>query len=292
MIDLRQTKEYAQYMQKLRWEVEEYQITDLPPRAGLATSNKCRIFIKKVPFLGKIIKIQRPQFISKEIVGKIINLHKPTVIYVEPSLLPKSPQLADFSPCRSCFLPPKTIHIDLKKSEKELLSLMKPKTRYNIKLAQKKGVEVEKSIDINAFANLWKSAARKRGMWLGQDKEIKTIWDAFGNKAHLLLAKTDNKILGGVLIVPSPDTAYYMYAGSHDEGKKLFAPTLLAWEAIKLAKKEGLEVFDFEGIFDERYPQTNKWKGFTKFKEGFGGEIITYPKTLVKYSNLLVKLFV
>ncbi|KKR10390.1 MAG: Methicillin resistance protein [Microgenomates group bacterium GW2011_GWA2_39_19] len=280
MIDLRQTKEYANYMEKIGWQVEKIQNPNV----------KIQIFIRKIPLLGKVVKIQRPQFISKETIDEILISQKPIALYVEPPLLPLFSPLSQFSHSSSCFLPPKTIHIDLKKTEKELLAGMKIKTRYNIKIAKKRGVVVIKSMDIDKFCNLWKSAARKRGMWLPLGKEITSLFESFGLNAHILLAYHDDQPLGGILLICTKDICYYMYACSTPEGKKLFAPTLLAWEAIKLAKKKGCKIFDFEGVYDERYSQTKSWKGFTKFKEGFGGEIATYPETLVKYSNPIVKL--
>jgi len=60
----------------------------------------------------------------------------------------------------------------------------------------------------------------------------------------------------------------------------LFAPTLLVWEALKLAKNRGAKQFDFVGVWDERIPNKfHEWKGFTKFKEGFGGAAQYYPLT-------------
>jgi lipid II:glycine glycyltransferase (peptidoglycan interpeptide bridge formation enzyme) len=81
-----------------------------------------------------------------------------------------------------------------------------------------------------------------------------------------------------------------MYACSTKQANKLSAPSLLVWEGVKLAKKKGCKVFDFEGIYDERYKATKSWKGFTRFKMGFGGKVITYPPTLVKYYNPIAKL--
>jgi lipid II:glycine glycyltransferase (peptidoglycan interpeptide bridge formation enzyme) len=57
----------------------------------------------------------------------------------------------------------------------------------------------------------------------------------------------------------------------------------LVWEALKLAKKRGCRIFDFEGIYDERFPKAAaSWKGFTKFKEGFGGEKIVYLENFTR----------
>src|SRR3989344_333146 len=276
MVDLRQTKEYANYMQKIGWQVEQV--------------SNFQIFVKKIPLLGKVIKIQRAENITKENIDKLLSSQKPTVLYFEPPLSPQFPQFTQFTLSRSCFLPPKTIHIDLQKSTEQLSKEFKPKTRYNIGLAQRRGLTVIESADINTFCCLWKSAARNRGMWLPLGKEIKSIFESFGKNARILFAYNNDILLGGVLLILTKDAGYYMYACSTHEGKKLFAPTLLAWEAIQLAKKEECNVFDFEGIYDERYPQTKSWKGFTKFKEGFGGEIIIYPPTLMKNYNFLSKI--
>lgn len=273
MIDLRQTPQYAHYMETLGWQV--------------ISTNGGFLYLRKIPLLGWVGKLQRPQKLPTLKQIKSLSL---SVLYMEPtnhsSLITNHLQRA-----KSTFLPPKTIHIDLVKSEKELLSLCKPKTRYNIRLATRRGVVVKNSTEIVKFANLWQYSAAKRGMWLPQKREIKALWDSFGDKAHLLLAyDNEEKPIAGVLLVESPDIMYYMYAGSTKEGKKLFAPTLLAWEAIKLAKKRKKKFFDFEGIYDERYPSTKTWRGFTKFKEGFGGKVVEYPPTLVHYSNPLLRL--
>jgi lipid II:glycine glycyltransferase (peptidoglycan interpeptide bridge formation enzyme) len=64
--------------------------------------------------------------------------------------------------------------------------------------------------------------------------------------------------------------AFYWHNGSLDIGKKLFAPTLCIWEAILECKRRRLKVFDFEGLYDERFPNKNtSWKGFSRFKLGF-----------------------
>jgi lipid II:glycine glycyltransferase (peptidoglycan interpeptide bridge formation enzyme) len=63
----------------------------------------------------------------------------------------------------------------------------------------------------------------------------------------------------------------------------MFAPTLLTWEAIKLAKKLNCARFDFEGITDERWPLTRKWAGFTRFKKSFGGQAVTYPGNFIRW---------
>lgn len=91
----------------------------------------------------------------------------------------------------------------------------------------------------------------------------------------------DQRPIAGILLLFYDQIAYYWFASSLPLGKKLFAPTLLVWEALKLSKKRGCQVFDFEGIYDERFPKaSSSWRGFTKFKEGFGGKKIVYIENL------------
>ena len=190
------------------------------------------------------------------------------------------------------------------------------KTRYNIKSGKRLKVKVhsvsgngKSSKDIETFASFWQECALKqRGMFLGQKKEIIELYKAFGGKAHLILASTPfhlggvrsatsevsiktprmvelknkHNLLSGILMIQTKDIAYYMYAASSDKGKKLFAPTICVWESIKLAKKLGCKIYDFEGIYDERFP-LKSWKGFTRFKKSFGGKEISYPGAFVKY---------
>ena len=117
------------------------------------------------------------------------------------------------------------------------------------------------------------------------------MWKLFSPKhAAILLAYTDHSsfnihhstfnVVGGILLIFWQKIAYYWVAGATKKGKKQFAPTLLVWEALKIAKKRGCTSFDFVGVYDERLPAYSRdWKGFTKFKEGFGGREVWYPIT-------------
>lgn len=287
MTDLRQTPLYAKYMQSLGWSV---QVTPLH-KSVTSKGNGNYFYLKRIPLLGNVAKLQRPDGkINLNEIKHLIDKYRISAFYIEPSApIGKESAKAGFKNAKSSFLPAKTIHIDLTQPERQLLKEMKPKTRYNIRLSQRKGVVVKESDDVNAFINLWKSSARSR-LALPQSKEISALWNAFGKNAHLFLAYHNSQLLSGLLIACSPDTGFYMYAASNKDGKKFFAPTLLAWESIKLAKKNRCKTFDFEGIYDSRYSSTKSWRGFTKFKEGFGGKIVEFPKTLVYHNNPFLKL--
>ena len=130
------------------------------------------------------------------------------------------------------------------------------------------------------------------GKILKVDKQFKALWQAFWpKKTALLLAYPSPGVPGatfsallpfaGLLLLFHDQIAYYYQAASIKLGKKLAASSLLVWEALRLSKKKGCKTFDFEGIFDPRFPQKS-WLGFTKFKKGFGGREIVYPPSLTK----------
>jgi lipid II:glycine glycyltransferase (peptidoglycan interpeptide bridge formation enzyme) len=274
MNDLRQTPQYAEYIKLLGWNVEKVEGS--------------YVFIRKIPILGSVVKLQRPEQLSKRTIIRIDKIGKKARAFqvsIEPSkeddclLLTNSGYKLSKSPS----LCSKTVQIDLRKSEKVLLSEMHHKTRYNIKKAKSKKIKLRVSNDIDKFADFWqKCAFNQRGMFLSMKNEIKLINASFGNNAHVLTVTESKSILAAILLILTKNAAYYMYAASTKEGKRMYAPTLVAWESIKLAKKVGRKMYDFEGIFDTRFPLPN-WKGFSRFKKSFGGNEIEYPGNFVKY---------
>jgi len=258
-------------MKSIGWEVE---------RLG---SNY--FFVKKFPLIGSIAKIQRPNY---PVTGKHINTlrkrYRTKIFYAEPRVGQDENFLnLGFKSCGQPFLPSKTIQIDLSKTEDKLLSGMHHKTRYNIKIAQKKGINVLESEDVETYADFWQAQARKRKSFMPERKFITSIYSTFGSDAKILTVSHQGELVSGILLLNTSDTSYYMYAASNHLGRRLHAPTLLVWEAIKLGKKMGLETLDFEGVYDERFPLPN-WRGFSKFKSSFGGRVVEYPAPSKKFA--------
>lgn len=262
----------------------------------------CQIFIKQFPFgLGSVIKVLRPSLpIPFEKIDKIAKKHRAWFVKLEPGqpfnhLAMKQLNHHGFYPSSWPLSPSKTIRIDLKKSEKKLWADLKKETRNIIRRAIKKGVAVNQSKEVEYFCDLWVKSMRRRGNLLAASKEIKKIWRAFGKNSHLLLAHKSadrDQPLAGALIITYGKAASYIFAASTGQGNKFGAPSLIVWEAIRMAKKLGCEIFDLEGIYDSRYQRATKsWKGFTMFKKGFGGEEIAYIGSFVKCYNPFLKAF-
>ena len=175
--------------------------------------------------------------------------------------------------------PADTLLLDLNKTEDELLAEMHQKTRYNIRLAKKKGVKIEKIEDkakaINIFSKLIKETSVRDKFTPHSDNYYQKILKALDKNVCLWVAKYEDKILVANIIVNFGDTVIYLHGASSNEHRNLMAPHLLQWEQIKWAKENGFQIYDFWGI-SETDP---RWAGFTRFKKGFGGHEKNLPGT-------------
>lgn len=174
--------------------------------------------------------------------------------------------------------------VDLTKSEDQLLSAMHPKTRYNIGIAQKKGVEVYDSVDDRDFEIYLKLyfETTKRQKYFGHTQGYhKLIWQTLkpAKMARVLIAKYSRKPLVAWMLLNFGDTLYYPYGGSSAEYREVMASNLVAWEAIKLGKKMGMHVFDMWGALGPNASEKDPWYGFHRFKAGYGPMHIEYVGT-------------
>jgi len=295
-MELQQSPLYIQYIKTLGWQV--------------LTIDHTNIFIRNIPFSGVVAKIQRPSTLPS--IDKLVLLfkeHHVRTIIAEASKK-QNPQKFSlwcqalkkhFKISSTPYIPTKTILIDLTPSETEIFNRFTEAKRRAVRRAQKNNLIIKESNSIDDLIKIKNTSAGFLGFLTTFG--IKKLWPIFGpkNGAILLayrspvivseawrsllskkiaspLARNDTDIVGGVLLLFWENIAYYWIAGATREGKKLFAPTLLVWEALKLSKIRGAQTFDFVGVWDERLPkQYDAWKGFTKFKEGFGGKTIYYP---------------
>jgi peptidoglycan pentaglycine glycine transferase (the first glycine) len=168
--------------------------------------------------------------------------------------------------------PSRTIILDLSRSEDELLADMHHKTRYNIRLAGKKGVEIRTGKeDLPAFLGLVSQTAERDGFRLHSPRHYERLSDL--SFMMIYSAVYEGKVIAANMVSFFGGTATYVHGASGNEHRNLMAPFLLQWQAIRDAKAKGLSHYDFYGI-DEA-----KWPGVTRFKRGFGGEEKVFPGT-------------
>lgn len=159
--------------------------------------------------------------------------------------------------------------LDLDKSEDELLMGMRKTTRYEIRRAQKLGVTVVKSSNINTFFELYDKTSERHNFV--QHTGIREEWEVF--EANLYIAQYEKKPLASAIVLYYGNQAIYHHGASVPT--KIPASYLLQWDAIREAKKRGIKLYNFYGIAPENKPN-HPWRGITLFKKGFGGREINY----------------
>jgi len=194
-----------------------------------------------------------------------------------------SAQLPGFINSKQTIQPPRTILIDLQPSEEEILQAMKSKTRYNIRLAERKDVEVTSSDDIEAFHKMMLTTSQRDEFGIHSLAYYQRAYELFSPQAacQLLIATYNQKMLGGLMAFAHGDTAWYFYGASTDKERNRMPTYLLQWEAIRWAKNKGCKVYDLWGIPDHPESELEEqfmnrsdglW-GVYRFKRGFGGVI-------------------
>ena len=264
MVDIRQTKEYARYLGRIGWKVER-----------VAEIN---YFIKKIPLVGSIVKIQRPEEIRIDKIRELAKKYRAFQVIVEPAqeLDAKYLKSLGFNLSRSPYLPTKTLLLDLTKRRKELLGGMEKDARSGIKKTET--LKTKEIKNLEKFREGWKkSVGLKR--YVPALSHLSALKNSF--KGNCLFLTTQDLSAGAIFLV-GDGIGYYWQAFTNKEGRRDLAQYKIVWEGILWTKTKRARVFDFEGIYDERFPNKS-WKGFTHFKKSFGGYEVSYEGTYVKW---------
>lgn len=266
---------------------------------GKRLVNVYQMTLHAIPYTGTFIGyVPRSNTPSKELISFLKEFGKKeriALVKFEPNVIESKEgrdKMKELVKSPYTLFPKWTITLDLKPSEEQLLKNMKPKTRYNIKLAQKKGVtvkEVSTTAGFEIFIRLYfETTARQK--YFGHSKDYhREIFNALKAKsASVLIATYDDTPLAAYELFYHKDTLYYPYGGSSTENQNVMAPNLIMWEAIKFGKAKGLKSFDMWGSLDPNYDPKDIWAGFTRFKEGYGGKFTEMIGTYDLVMNPLV----
>jgi len=180
----------------------------------------------------------------------------------------------------SNILPSNTIFLDLRKNEAELLRSMKPKTKYNIGLSQRKGVTVNTSgiRDLGRWYSLYRETALRNGFFLHSIEYFRAVLTSRAKntlspaEVYLLIAEHDSQPLAAMFLVITGNRGTYLYGASSSQRRNLMATYALQWKAICLAKERGCTEYDMFGISPNPDPGHPLY-GLYRFKTGFGGHI-------------------
>jgi len=194
--------------------------------------------------------------------------------------------------------PPRTIIIDIRGTEEEILARMKQKTRYNIRLAEKKGVTVRAWDDVEAFHKMMLVTGGRDGFGVHSLEYYKRAYEHLQPKGlgDILVAEYEGKPLAALFVARNGNRAYYLYGASTDEERNRMPTYLLQWEAMKWAKARGCGEYDLWGVPDEdeatleanfESRHDGLW-GVYRFKRGFGGEIKRAAQAMDRVYNPLL----
>ncbi len=162
----------------------------------------------------------------------------------------------------------------------QMLARCKQKTRYNIRLAEKKGVTVHTTEDVELFYQLLRSTAQTQGIRLHAKDYYETIFRVLSSyqMVKLYLAYYQQQPVATAMVIYHEDMATYLHGGSDHAQRAVMAPHLLHWQIMQDAAAAGHHYYDWFGIAPADQPN-HPFAGITRFKLGFGGEVVTRPGT-------------
>jgi lipid II:glycine glycyltransferase (peptidoglycan interpeptide bridge formation enzyme) len=236
------------------------------PRGPLCTKQGWHVFLKK----------------AREIADK----ENCVFLRVEPYSLPsgitrelKFRRVNKYSPLSKQFSPMDTQILDITGRDDDLLTEMKPKWRYNIKLGYRKGVTVRvsnKLEDLKEFHKLSVGMHDRGYTPFGLEHYERLLYSlSHGKHIKLYIAEYQKKALSMILVTHFGEVATYLHGASSNEFRDFMPNHLVQWEAILDAKRAGCTVYDFWGVAPDD-GDSHPWSGITRFKKGFGGETIHF----------------
>jgi lipid II:glycine glycyltransferase (peptidoglycan interpeptide bridge formation enzyme) len=168
--------------------------------------------------------------------------------------------------------------LDISGSEEALLAAMEQKTRYNIRLAEKRGVTVRPvadAADIETFYGILTETARRDGFLIRPARYFRDIQECLGPAAQYFLAEKDGAPIAGALALTCGTTAWYAYGASANTAREHMPNHFLQWTLIRWAKSRGCRLYDFRAVPSDPSP-TDPLYGLYRFKKGFGGTLTTF----------------
>ncbi len=170
-----------------------------------------------------------------------------------------------------------TVTLDLRRSEASLLAGMKQKTRYNVRLAEKKAVHVRPGspADLDLLYRLYAETSVRDGFVIRPAAYYRDAWGGFmrAGRAQAFIAEVEAAPVSALILFVFGGTAWYFYGMSTTAHRERMSNHLLQWEAIRWARAQGCAAYDFWGAPDAFESSDAMW-GVWKFKEGFGGRVV------------------
>ena len=240
-------------------------------------------------------------------IHKLCRKNHAVFLRVEPDYWCDSPEadtlknsMEGFIPAFATVQPPRTIMVSLEGSEEEWLARMNQKTRYNIRLSQKKDLTVEESDDTSLFHELMVTTGSRDSFSVHTEAYYKKCLECFkeGKRGRIILVRYQGKPLSAMMLFTEGKRGYYLYGASSNEERSRMPNYLMQWTAMQICKQEGCTEYDLWGVPDEdesvleeqlQERHDGLWPVY-RFKRGFGGEVKRAMGSFdYVYSSLLYK---
>lgn len=204
-------------------------------------------------------------------------------VKIEPDVIEPSPLPGRLAALGLIPAPPvqmrSSIWVDIAVGEAEMLARQKQKTRYNIRLAERKGVVVREGTadDLDGWYDLYAVTSERDGFTIHDRDYYRLVLETLQphGMATLLLAHHEGDLLAGIIVFAFGHQAQYMYGASSNQKRNLMAPYLLQWRGMLWARAHGAAIYDLWGIPDRLEESEDLW-GVYRHKRGYGGEIVRY----------------
>lgn len=194
----------------------------------------------------------------------------------------------------STLLQPRYVfRLDLKgKTEEDVFASFHSKTRYNIRLATKKGVTLREGTreDLQQLQDILETTGQRDGFYIREKEYFEKIYDSFDSKhLKLVFADYEGKPIACVLNIFYGNKEWYLYGGSLNEHRNLMSTYLLQWEMIKQAIQRGMDCYDFRGVCATS--ETDYNEGLYRFKKGFNADFIEFIDMYKVYNKFIYFIF-
>ena len=300
-----QTGRWAQLKASFGWQSQRVVLRTIP-RDDAPILGGASILLRRLPWGQTLAYVPKGPAVDWEDPTQaraVLTMAREAALRLRAALLkiepeqPDSPALAaqlasyGFRPSPQRIQPLSTIHIDLNSDEEAILARMKPKWRYNIRLAERKGVVVRagQAADLPAIQRLMEATGLRDRFATHSTAYYARASELFvpPGLATWLLAEADGALLAAIAVFALGQNAWYMWGASADEGRNLMPNHALQWAAMRWARERGCTRYDLWGIPDEvgadpaAYAEPESWGegglwGVYRFKQGFGGQVVRY----------------
>ncbi|MGH7643762.1 MAG: lipid II:glycine glycyltransferase FemX [Candidatus Dormibacteria bacterium] len=168
-----------------------------------------------------------------------------------------------------------TLVVDLRREQQAILASFHPKARYNVRLAERRGVLIDEEASLSDLTTCIAATQERQRIHLPSPRHLRVVMEQLGSGARILAARVDGEVVAAILVASFAGQAIYLYGGATGRHRDRMPNQLLQWRAMLRAREEGCHHYDLWGIPENQDPK-HPWRGLAQFKLGFGGVQIRY----------------